>query len=226
VSISTILYEYREAFLRGLLVTLELAAIVWGIGLAAGILVGAAAARYSRAVGMPFRASAFILASIPAIALLMWAHYPAQTLLGVVVDPFVTASIVLTAVNAVGVGETVRSSLREFPRGLVDAARVAGMSERDTLRHIQLPLLSRAMAPALLQQQVVMLHATLFASLISVEELFRVAQRVNAQVYRPVEVFSALAIFFLLICLPLNVIAELLARRWRFRGPHGAERVR
>ena len=56
-------------------------------------------------------------------------------------------------------------------------------------------------------QQVVMLHATLFASLISVEEIFRVAQRINSSIYRPVEIYTALACFFLLVCLPINLLA-------------------
>ena len=59
-----------------------------------------------------------------------------------------------------------------------------------------------------------MLQATLFASLISVDEIFRVAQRINAVEYKPVEVYTALALFFLLVCLPLNGVALLLRHRF------------
>jgi len=52
-----------------------------------------------------------------------------------------------------------------------------------------------------------MLHATLFTSMISVEELFRVAQRINAQIYKPIEIYTALGVFFLAICLPVNFFA-------------------
>ena len=52
-----------------------------------------------------------------------------------------------------------------------------------------------------------MLQATLFASLISVDEIFRVAQRINATIYRPIEIYTCLGMFFLLICLPLNGFA-------------------
>jgi len=55
--------------------------------------------------------------------------------------------------------------------------------------------------------QVNMLQATLFASLISVNEIFRVAQQINSQIYRPVEIYTALGLLFLAICLPLNGLA-------------------
>lgn len=210
-----ILVAYRAAFLHGLRITGELSAIIWIGGLAIGVPLGAVANRYPRAFGLPFRALVFLVVSIPAIVLLVWAHYPAQQLLGVVVDPFITAAVVLTIVNILVVGDTVRSGLADFPRGLIDAARVAGMTERQTFRHIQVPLLLRSLSPALLQQQVVMLHATLFASLISVEEIFRVSQQINAQVYRPVQIYSALAIAFLMVCVPLNGLARVLDYRLR-----------
>ena len=57
-----------------------------------------------------------------------------------------------------------------------------------------------------------MLHATLFASLISVEELFRVSQRINSTIYRPIEIYTALALFFLVVCLPINLFAVYLKR--------------
>ena len=46
------------------------------------------------------------------------------------------------------------------------------------------------------------------------DEIFRVAQRINAVVYRPIEVYTALAVFFLMICLPLNGVAMYLEARF------------
>jgi ABC-type amino acid transport system permease subunit len=59
-----------------------------------------------------------------------------------------------------------------------------------------------------------MLQATIFASLISVGEIFRVAQRINSEVYRPVEIYTALALFFLAVCLPLHGLAQYLKKRY------------
>jgi ABC-type amino acid transport system permease subunit len=54
----------------------------------------------------------------------------------------------------------------------------------------------------------------LFASLISVEEIFRVSQRINSLEYKPVEIYTALALFFLSISLPVNALALWLRSRF------------
>jgi ABC-type amino acid transport system permease subunit len=112
------------------------------------------------------------------------------------------------------VADTMRQALKQFPRELVVAGRVCGLSPFQVFRHIQFPIVLRHTIPTLLMIQVNMLQASLFASLISVEELFRVAQRINAAEYKPVEIYTGLALFFLMICLPLNGIALMLQRHY------------
>ena len=68
--------------------------------------------------------------------------------------------------------------------------------------------------PVLLMIQVNMLQSTLFSSLISVPEIFRVTQQINAQIYKPVEIYTALGVLFLLICLPMNGLALWLKTRF------------
>ena len=56
--------------------------------------------------------------------------------------------------------------------------------------------------------QVAMMHATIFASLINVDEIFRQIQRVNAIEYKPIELYSILAVIFLCISIPLQFFAK------------------
>lgn len=210
-----ILSAYRTGFLHGVAVTIKLAAVVWLAGIVFGVLLAVMQSRFPRAIGWPGKAASFVATSIPVIVLLFWFHYPLQTMLGIQLDPFITAAFTLGLVNALSVAEIVRPSLLSFPSGYIAAAKVAGLTQRQTLWRIQLPLVVRQIFPPLLALQVAMLQATIFASLISLDEIFRVAQRINAKVYRPIEVYSALAVFFLAICLPLNGIAHLLEKRFR-----------
>jgi len=89
----------------------------------------------------------------------------------------------------------------------VVAGKVCGLSSGEIILKIQLPMLFRQVLPQLLSIQINMLHLTLFGSLISVEEIFRAAQRINAMVYKPVEIYTAVAILFIAICLPVNILA-------------------
>jgi len=209
-----IIAQYREGLLGGLGVTLYLCLIVWSAGLVVGSALGLLSARHPSSVGRGAKASSFVISGIPVLVLLFWLHYPVQAMLNVVIDPFVTAAFALSIINIIAVGDTVRDAVQRFPAELVMAGQVCGLSNRDVVLHIQAPLLVRQIAPTILMIQVNMLQATLFASLISVDEIFREAQRINAAEYKPVEVYSALAVFFLMICLPLNGIALVLRRRY------------
>ena len=207
MSVFQILIQYKQAFLDGLWVTVQLCLVVWAVGILVGSLLGWTGNRFKIAVGIPSKFLSFGLSGIPILVFLFWMHYPLQAILDIVVDPFYTASLTLSIVNIFAVADLVRTSLNDFPAQYAVAARVCGMSATQTMRHIQFPIVLRQILPGIVILQVNVLQATLFASLISVEEIFRVAQRINAIVYSPVEIYSALAVFFLLVCAPLNGLA-------------------
>ena len=202
-----ILLTYRQGFLAGLSTTLELSLIIWSVGLSVGLATGYLVDRYPLRLRTPFNVLAFLLSGIPVIVFLVWAHYPLQVLLNVVIDPFFTACWVLSLVNTMAVAEILSSALREFPTAYITAAKVCGISRRQTFWKIKLPIILRQVLPGIVTSQVAILQATLFASLISVEEIFRVSQRINATAYKPVQIYTALALLFLAICLPLNGFA-------------------
>lgn len=209
-----IIIKYHEGFLKGLLVTLQLASIIWVIGLSLGTLIGMLAARQPKSYGRGLSVMGFILGGLPTLVLLFWLHYPLQAMMRVVIDPFITAAFCFSLINVIAVAEIVRSAIADFPKQYMMAARVCGLSGKQTFWKIELPLILRQCMPPLLMSQVSMLHLTLFASLISVEELFRVAQRINASIYKPIEIYTALGIFFLVICLPVNGFAYWLKKKY------------
>jgi polar amino acid transport system permease protein len=209
-----ILYKYRGDFLVGLTVTLKLCLLVWGIGLLFGILLGFAGSKFKNAVGLPSRIFSFLLGGIPVLVFLFWLHYPVQFWLGVVIDGFYTAVAALAIINTFLVADIVRSALNNFPSQYILAAEVCGLDRNTIYKKIQLPIILRQILPSIIFTQVAMLQSTLFASLISVEEIFRVCQRINSSIYKPVEIYSSLAILFLLICLPINGIGYWIKRKY------------
>src|SRR5207245_398102 len=115
--------------------------------------------------------------------ILFWLHYPAQTMLGIVVPPFWTALTALMLINIFSVYRIVADAVRDLPKQFIATALVCGLNRNQIAWKIQTPLLLRAALPRWIDQQVVILQTSLFASLISVEETFRVAQRINSVVY-------------------------------------------
>ncbi len=209
-----ILINYHDAFLRGLAVTLGLVVLIALIGIPFGVAVGVVGARVSRSIGSIVSGIYFLTGAIPILVLLFWMHYPLQSILHVVIDPFWTTVIALGFVNFILTAELVRRELDLLPKAYREAARTLGLPTIKIARFIELPILSRRAIPQLLANQGKMLEYTLFASFISVPELFRVAQNVNAMVYRPVEVYSLLVLFFLIILGPLHLVVRSLEKKY------------
>ena len=213
-----ILVRYYPAFLGGAFVTLQLALIVWSVGLVGGIIVGVWRSTLKGIAKTIDSIFGMVIASIPVLVLLLWFHYPLQSQFNIAVNPFVTSAFVLSFYNALIISDQVRGAIGDFPRAYRSAAAVTGVSERDFMIHVMLPISFRTLLPGYLVSQVAALHLTLFASLISVNELFRVAQRINSIEYSAVEVFSLIALFYLVLSMPLLLLAKWAKSKFTLSG--------
>jgi len=211
-----ILREYRGDFIIGIVVTLKMTILIWCIGITLGILLGILSSRFPKIVGVPTKILTFLFGGIPVLVFLYWLHYPAQTLMGIQMDGFITTVFTLASLNTFLVAEQVRNSVDSFPKEYILSAEVCGLTPIQIIKQIQIPIIIRQILPSVLLIQVVMMHSTLFGSLISVDEIFRIASRVNSEVYKPVEVYSTLALFFLAISLPITGLAYILKRKYSF----------
>ncbi|MCF8387968.1 MAG: ABC transporter permease subunit [Bacteroidales bacterium] len=207
MNVFEILSKYHGEFLIGIGVTLKIAIFVWIIGIIAGSILGILGAKYRKSIGIPSRTVSFILSGIPALVFLFWLHYPAQSIFNLVIDGFYSTVFALSIINTFLIADLVREALTNFPEQYNISAEVMGFTPKEIIWKIQFPLIIRQIIPGLLIAEIVMLQSTLFGSFIGVDEIFRIALRVNSEVYRPVEVFSTLALFFLVISLPVVGLA-------------------
>lgn len=210
----SLIARYHEALLAGALKSLELAGLAWTGGLILGIPLGiwrASLGRGNRQRG--FSVLSMAASSIPVMVYLLWCHYPLQSALGISLPPFLTAAFVFMLYNTLTIGEVVRSAVEDLPLSFSFAARATGVRGATYVRFVLLPLALRNALPGYLVSQVGVLHMTLFASLISVDELFRVTQRINAIEYNAVGVFSLLALFYFVLSFPLLLLAGVANQR-------------
>jgi polar amino acid transport system permease protein len=192
-----VLWQYRDAFLGGFLVTVQLLAISSIVGTLFGIGLEVICQRFGGLFRPLCDAAAFSSSAIPALVILFWLHYPAQAIFNITVPPLLTAVAALSFINSFAVYRIVADATHEFPKQYVATGLVCGMTTQQIARYIQAPLLLRFILPRWIDQQVVLLHTSLFAAFISVEELFRVSLRVNSIVYQPVAIYTAMALIFL-----------------------------
>lgn len=208
-----LIIKYQSAWLGGLMITLLISSTAWFIGIVTGFIIGFTATRL-RQLSITLSIISFSLSAIPAIAFLYWAHYPLQSILGININPLFTTIWVLTTLNALAIAELVRSSIQRISKEFVEAAFVHNMSRQQATLKVELPLVIRHISSPLIGQQVIILHLTLFASLISVNELFRVAQRINSIEFDPVGIYTAVALIYFAISAPLMLLSRWLNMRF------------
>lgn len=206
--------RYREALLGGLVVTLRMVALIWSAGIFLGVPLAILGARYPQSIGLMTRIGTFLVGAVPLIALLFALHYPFQAALAVTVDPEITCVVVLGTFNVLQIAEIVRPALLAFPKELEQVSLVHGLTRGRCFVRVKLPLLARNVVPSLLITQTAMLQSTVFGSFIGVPELFRVSQRVTSIEQVPVIAYGSVAVFFLVICLPLTAIAAVLQQKY------------
>lgn len=214
MSVLDIIFDYRKLFLEGLLTTLGLISIIYPTGLVFGTLVGVISNKYKRSIGLLVKIISTLVAATPILVILFWMHYPFQYMLNIVIDPFYTSAFSISIVCIFLISDIITATLNDFPKQYLNAAKVCGMKSRDTILRIQLPIVFRQVLPPIINVLVIILQATLFTSLISVNDLFRVSQQINAEIYKPVEIYSALGIFYIVICLIIFGIAYFFKRKF------------
>ncbi|SNS79529.1 MULTISPECIES: amino acid ABC transporter permease [unclassified Azospirillum] len=215
--------------LEGAWLTLALSAMALLSGVAIGL--GTAALRLSRHRPMRALAETYVelMRTLPLFVLLLWVFYALPimvqgldregwgfALLGRIADltPF-TAAVMALALNAGAfLSEIFRAGIEGVPRGQVEAAQSLGMGRWLTLRRIILPQALRRMLPPTVSQFIHTVKDSSLASSIGLAELTRRATELQTQTYRPLELYTLLALEYLVILLLLSRLARWLERRW------------
>lgn len=200
---------------RGLFTTCKLCLVAYLIGIPLGALLGYLRHRFGSTLGRVLRFASFGMTAVPFMVLLFWLHYPLQQILGVVILPEITGIVALTLLCTAFVSDALAAELFRFPKDLVETGRTLGLNDSQIFWKLQLPYLIRLTLPQVLMIMVAVLHASLFCSMISVEEIFRAVQAVNTELYRPVEIYTSMAIFLFLISAIFQGAAYWLRRRWK-----------
>jgi len=204
VGIYDIFLNNIPAFYKGLKVTLQLSVFSWVTGIILGVLLGVLSYKKFKLLKSSVIVVNFLLTSIPFLVILYWFHFPFQILLDIKIQPYFLALSLLTIYNVFGVAKIIDEALSNFPTSYIIAGKVSGLTDSNILYKIQIPIIFKSILPLLLSLQLNVLHLTLFTSMIQVGELFTVAQSISHNVQKTVEVYTILAIIFILICVPLN----------------------
>jgi glutamine transport system permease protein len=128
----------------------------------------------------------------------------------------VTAAIITITINAGAyMAEIVRGAVQSVNKGLIEAGMAMGISKLQLISSIIGPIAFRRAIPPLGNQFIISLKDTSLFIVIGVGELTRQGQEIMASNFRALEIWSAVAVCYLIMTSALALTLRLIERRMR-----------
>lgn len=203
-----VIFNNWDILASGLLYTIMYTVISVVLGLAVGTVLALMRLSSSRWLSLPASAALTVLRGVPLLVLLIWMYYAFPLLTGISVTAQMACIIALSLYGGAYYGEIIRGGIVSIDFGQMDAGRSLGMTYSERMRRIIMPQAFRRMIPPLMNQSIIQLKNTSLASVVTVAELTYQAQRLSSQSYRSLEVYTAVAVLYLLLVVPASMLVR------------------
>lgn len=188
-------------------------------GLVGGFLVGALSGvtraygnRYVSAIAQVYVA---VIRGTPIVVQVMFIYFALPLLADIRVDAVQAAIFTLIINSGAYISEIVRGALLSVHKGLKEAGQAMGLPFHKILFHIIGPVAFRRMIPPLGNQCIISLKDSSLFIVIGVAELTRQGQEIMASNFRAVEIWSAVAIVYLILTGLMALSLHLVEKRMR-----------
>jgi polar amino acid transport system permease protein len=199
--------------LSGVEVTLLVTVAALSSGMVLGLLIALARMSSRRWLQVPAIAYIELFRNTPALIQLMWVYYCLPILTGLEMNAATSATLALAVNGAAYIAEIIRGGIQSIDRGQVEAARTLGMSYPQTMRKIVLPQAFRRMIPPFVNESVSILKFSSLVSVLGVADLTYQATVLSTTSFRPIEIFTFIALVYLVLCSALSYFARRLELR-------------
>lgn len=209
------IWQYRQKFVQGWLMTVALSAA----SLLLSLIIGLLAALARRSSFLPLRYSAVLYVEIvrgtPLLVQILILFYVVANAFGMENRYFVGV-LALSLFAGAYLAEMIRSGIDSIRGSQLESARAIGLTRGQTYRYVIFPQLVRQLVPPLTGQFASIIKDSSLLSIIAVSEFTLNAQEVNAFTYSTLESYLPLALGYLLLTLPISLLSRVLERRFHF----------
>ena len=207
-----------RALREGLVMTILLTIVSFGIGMALGLGVALLRSSRFRVVRAGAWTYIWVFRAMPTLLLLLffWNGLPQliPALKGPGYPAFLAATIALSTNEAAYAAEIFRGGLLSIDDGQRLAARALGMAPASVFRRVVLPQVVRVVIPPAANDFITMLKITSLASAVSLREILTNTQTQIATTFRFAEWYTAAAIYYLVLVSIFMVLQAWLERRY------------
>jgi len=131
-------------------------------------------------------------------------------------NPIFTAIMGLVFCYGAYMSEIFRAGIQSIPKGQMEAARSLGMSYFEAMRHIILPQAVRVVLPPVGNEFISLLKDSSLVSVVAVADLTRRGREYMAAHFNPIQVWTMIALIYLIMTLFSSRLVSWLEKRTRF----------
>lgn len=192
-----------DFLISGMQMTLLISAITLVLAMLGGLVIALldmSNYKLARAVGVTIGE---VIRNTPILVQLLWVYYVLPIFLGININGFTALVVGLSIYSSAFIAEVYRAGIQAVPVGHREAAQVLGLSPPQTFMRIVLPQAVRMTLPPLAANFVQLIKYSSLGAVISVGEITRRGMELSASTFRPLEIFTFIAVVYFFICWPL-----------------------
>lgn len=199
--------SFTKILIPGLTVTIPLTVISFSIAMVIAVVMALIQFANVRVLKELARFYIWVVRGTPLLVQLYVIFFGLPSL-GIVLDPFLSAVIVFSVNEGAYGAEIIRAALESVPKGQLEAGYCVGMSYLQIMRRIILPQALRTAFPSLSNSLIAMVKDTSLAANITVMEMFKATEQINATVYEPLALYIEVGLIYLLFSTVLTKLQQ------------------
>lgn len=204
--------------IQGAFVTLKITLLSVSCGVLIGLFVGIAELSHYKLLKYPAKVYVDIIRGTPLLVQIFIIYFALPAILGMRIEPYIAAVVACSINSGAYVAEIFRAGIQSIDKGQFEAGRSLGLTWSQTMRKIVIPQAFRRTIPQLGNEFIAMLKDSSLVSVIGYEELTRKGQLVIAATYRSFEIWTAVAIIYLIMTLTISRLVAYLEKKYNSNG--------
>jgi polar amino acid transport system permease protein len=209
-----VVWSNFEFLLQGIKFTVYISVATMVLGTLIGIVTAILRLTKIKAISIPITAYVEFFRGTPSLIQIVWIYYCLPIVTGINI-PGVASVVLAMALNSGAyLSEVFRAGIQGIDKGHIEAAYALGLRRKQAMTRIILPQAAYRMIPAVGNVYVSDLKMSSLASIVGIEELMRQGQSLIQYSFRPLEVFTVVALLYFCLTYLASMILKFL--EWRF----------
>ena len=197
----------------GLLNTIKIAAVSIVLGIIVGLVLAFLKLSPKKYLSAPATAFIEFYRNTPPIIHFFWFYYALPVLANISLDPFVAAVLALSTQSGAFYAEVFRGGIVSIEKGQWEGGRSLGMRHSQLMRRIILPQAMTRMFAPFVERSFELTKTTALASTLAYADLLYQAMRVNSETFRPLEVYTTIALMYVVLLVTASTLSRIAEAR-------------